>query len=79
MNIDLQFIIETIVVSIILTAYATFVNFSQRKKLHQKLAEECKDNLAFAHRHPYWNILITFSAFFILTFLMKLLHDVVFT
>lgn len=79
MNVDLQFIIETIVVSLILTAYATFVNFSQRKKLKDKLNEDCKDNLAFAHRHPYWNILITFSAFFILTFLMKVLHDIIFS
>ncbi len=79
MNIDLRFVLETLVVTIILTSYVTYVNFSQRKKMHDKMDEECKENLAFSYRHPYWNILITFAAFFILTFLMKLLHDVIFT
>jgi hypothetical protein len=47
--------------------------------MHNKMDEACKENLAFSYRHPYWNILVTFAAFFILTFLMKLLHDIIFT
>ncbi len=79
MHIDIQFIVETLVVSFILTAYTAYVNFSQRKEMHKKMREECKENLAFSFRHPYWNILITFLVFFVLTALIKWLHDVIFT
>jgi len=77
--VNLQFIIETLIVTAILTAYVTSVHLSQRKKLKKKIAPDCKENLGFFYRHPYWTILINFGAFFILTFLIKLLHDIIFS
>jgi len=77
--INFQFILETLIVTAILTSYVSFMYFTQRKKMKQKIADDCKENMGFFYRHPYWTILINFGAFFLLTFFIKLLHDIIFS
>ena len=74
----LEFIIESVVIALILTAYTTYTNLRQRKKLKEKLGDDCKESVRFYFKHPYLCILTNFAAFLTITALIKLLHDVVF-
>ena len=72
------FIIESVVIALILTSYTTFTNLRQRKKMKEKLGENCKESVGFYFKHPYLSILTNFSVFLVITALLKLLHDIVF-
>ncbi len=73
-----EFIIESVVIALILTSYTTYTNLRQRKKLKEKLGEDCKESVHFYFKHPYLCILTNFGVFLVITALIKLLHDIVF-
>jgi len=73
-----SFILESIVIAIILTLYTTYTNLRQRKRMKEKLGDDCKDSVKFYFKHPFLSILTNFGIFLIITILIKLLHDIVF-
>ncbi len=76
--ITLEFILESVVVALVLTAYTSYVNLRQRKKMREQLGDKCKDSVKFYFKHPYLSILTNFGIFLVLTALLKLLHNIIF-
>ncbi|OQX98108.1 MAG: hypothetical protein B6I20_11490 [Bacteroidetes bacterium 4572_117] len=74
-----EFILETIIIAVVLTAYTSSVNLRQRKKLKENLGDDCKESVSFYFKHPYLCILTNFAMFLIITSLVKLLHDIIFS
>lgn len=73
-----EFILESVLIALILTSYTTYINIRQRKKMKEKMGEDCKESVRFYFKHPYLCILTNFSVFLVITALIKLLHDIVF-
>ena len=73
-----EFILESVLIALILTSYTTYTNLRRRKKLKEKLGEDCKESVLFYFKHPYLCILTNFSVFLVITALIKLLHDIIF-
>ena len=73
-----EFILESVLIALILTSYTTYTNLRQRKKMMEKLGEDCKESINFYFKHPYLSILTNFGIFLVITTVIKILHDIVF-
>ena len=75
---DIEFVFETIVIALVLTIFITYKNFSVRKKMDERLGEECKEKMSFFFQHPFLTIGINFGIFIVTTAIVKLLYFVIF-
>jgi hypothetical protein len=58
---DVEFVFETSVIAFVLTFFITYNNFSVRKKMNDRLGDECKEKMSFFFKHPFLTIIINFG------------------
>ncbi|MBN1250939.1 MAG: hypothetical protein JXR51_04225 [Bacteroidales bacterium] len=76
--INLEFWIETSVIAFVLTIYTAVRNFRLRQKMKEHLGKECYTSMNFIFRHPLITALLNYSVFFIIAFIIKLVHEFIF-
>ncbi len=75
---DVEFIFETSVIAFVLTFFITYNNFSVRKKMNERLGEECKEKMSFFFKHPFLTIIINFGIFVVVTAFVKFMYFIIF-
>ena len=75
---DVEFIFETTIIAFILTFFITYHNFSVRKKMDERLGDECKEKMSFFFKHPFLTIIINFGIFLVITAFVKFLYFIIF-
>lgn len=75
---DVEFVFETTIIAFVLTFFITYKNFSVRKKMDERLGEECKEKMSFFFKHPFLTIVINFGIFVVVTALVKFLYFMIF-
>jgi hypothetical protein len=75
---DVEFVFETSVIAFVLTFFITYNNFSVRKKMNDRLGDECKEKMSFFFKHPFLTIIINFGIFVVVTAFVKFLYFIIF-
>jgi len=75
---DIEFVFETVIIAVILTAFITSKNMSVRKKMNERLGAECKEKMSFFFKHPFLTVIINFGIFVLVTSFVKFLYFVIF-
>ena len=75
---DVEFVFETVIIAIVLTVFVTMKNFSVRKKMDERLGEECKEKMSFFFQHPVLTIILNFILFWIIASFVKFLYFIIF-
>lgn len=75
---DIEYVFETVIIAVVLTIFITSKNISVRKKMNERLGEECKEKMNFFFKHPVLTAIINFGIFILVTSLVKFLYYIIF-